>query len=336
MDAGVVHEMFWTGSLAETIHDSVEDMSLHETGTVDDLQVLTWWELEIAQDVAAIEWFYNPTEADQELCSRFEVGALAAFAIEGASSGSTNIGGPVLGLNKILKACRIRPELAAKKLMGVLACALEDLRGWSPASARDEWESSDWYEIEDEEESHRLAEKQWDELPSYIFSTELNPAGLDRIAQKLKNAGRDTHEAYWTFEYAAELARAITAYRADRRCSNHMIYVQNPSAPSLAISWSPDREPDAISHWYDNEHEALIQSEHHGLSWLYVFDPTNPQSVQNAVCVTRAILRIVGALDRCLAMLLQCEDAARRMDQGKTLMQIFAPQVQVQERIRVR
>lgn len=307
MPSGVVHESYWSGSLAGTLETSIEAMSYHEAGDRE-LSSLTWWTWTLALDVAAIEAIYDPDEAAQRLREDMDIApadTLAAFAIVGSTGGACHIGDSLLRLRGLLQELGCRPDAAARQIVGALSHAVNWLGGWCPATALEEFKTSDWFGYDDDDAS-AFHPREWEKLPLWLFAFGAKESSLLRLVRKLEGSGVRYSNVFWTCQYALELVRALEACK---KVGDHCTKLGYFSYPSIALAWHVHGDMDALDHWYDLEYESVQHSECNDVAWLWAFEPSDPQGVEEAINHARLVLRLVGALDRCLTALLGLKEA---------------------------
>jgi hypothetical protein len=304
----------WNGELVPTMNECLLLWSMERSGQEDGLETLTWWDLILAQDLEAMsEYLYDAGEAKTSLRERLKLEGrpMAAFALQAATDRDVRLGDSLTRLAGHLRSLGIRPYPALGHLMGVLTLTVNQLGGWTPQAMREQsMEREEWAEeVHDENylpespEFSPFSRESWDKLPEWLFSGSYSTAVLNRIERKLRASTSEHSLTYWVMARAAELARQSDVFKKCKDFDCHLYCVSYEAAPSLVLQWMQMGEMDAIAHFIDNEFDMLWQSEHHTIEWLYVFDPTDPDSCRKASAATSALLGLVGALDRFLVAL---------------------------------
>lgn len=308
MHAGLVHWSYWMGDLPGTIEASFKLFTESEMHFKESLEVLDWFELQLAQDVLALEDLYDAEATREQLegLDKFAGKPMSAFALSASSDKRLYLGDALRRLTVHLKEAGCNESIVLGHIMGAIHSATYVLGGWSPSYGLSTFGESSWADEEEpvyvEGESGGIHTMDWIKIPAYFFSHKRNTAGLRRFVKKLEDetwAG-----AFWIIEAAYQLSLEMDRWVRDQDKGklgcDHLCSIEHEWWPSLCLEWAEDTTPDALYHFNDMEMDSLYQCEHHNIQWLHVFDPTDPVATKKAVYTVAAMTRIVDKLDTLL------------------------------------
>lgn len=341
MPSGIVHSGYWTGDLTGTIETGLRMFAERKTGIEgDSLETLKWFELQLAQDVIAVEGLYNAERAREQLLGGspssevnkpiFNPASMAVFALAAPSDKRIYLGDSMRALAQQFEACRCRPEPAITSIMGAITLAAAICGGWTPRESSSRYMESGWPDDEEmdgtEGESFGFHSSEWVKMPKAAFSCRRGTTSLRRLVRKLEPLESTFSGLYWITWYALQLCLALEnwsrLFSRNELGANHMAYVDYECWPSMLIEWSEGKEHDAAACFNDMWLEELHQSEHNEIQWMHVFDATNPAATVVAIQTTSALLRIIGKLDRLLRNIdIYAQTTAQSV--GKPLMRVL-------------